>query len=124
MMKPMNYNITILLMLIFISHTITTVNADGNRGKILRYSKLVFRKFFHAQDLTTVFLLQLLGDQGPLISHRLMQCLTMGNVEEKAKTLSDTKTSYGEQQYSTSMRSNNFRFKINKRSPCYYTGSI
>ena len=30
-----------------------------------------------------------------------MQCLTMGNVEEKAKTLSDTKTSYGEQQYST-----------------------
>ena len=53
-----------------------------------------------------------------------MQCLTMGNVEEKAKTLSDTKTSYGEQQYSTSMRSNNFRFKINKRSPCYYTGSI
>ena len=53
-----------------------------------------------------------------------MQRRTMGNVEEKAKTLSDTKTSYGEQQYSTSMRSKHFRFKINKRSPCYYTGSI
>ena len=69
-------------------------------------------------------MLQLLGDQGPLISHELMQHLTMGNAEEKAKSLSYTKTSYGDQQYSTSMRSNNFRFKINKRSPCYYTGSM
>ena len=69
-------------------------------------------------------MLQLLGDQGPLISHELMQHLTMGNAEEKAKSLSYTKTSYGDQQYSTSMRSNNFRFKINKRSTCYYTGSI
>ena len=69
-------------------------------------------------------MLQLIGDQGPLISHKLLQRLTMGNVEEKAKSLSDTKNSYGDQQYSTSMRSNNFRLKINKRSPCYYTGSI
>ena len=102
-------------MLIFISHTITTVNADGNRGKIARYFKLLFRKFFEilvfpCARFDNRFLLQLLGDQGPLISHRLMQRLTRGNVEEKAKTLSDTKISYGfdEQQYSTSLRSDNF----------------
>ena len=109
-------------MIIFISHTITPVNADGKRGKISRYFKLVFRKFimileikvFSCTRFDNRFLLQLLGDQGPLISHKLMQRLTMGNVEEKAKSLSDTKTSYGDQHYSTSMRSNNFRFKINK----------
>ena len=60
MMESMKNNITVLLMIIFISHTITPVNADGKRGKISRYLKLVFRKFiklkyFLAQDLTTVF---------------------------------------------------------------------
>ena len=132
MMKSMKNNITVLLMIIFISHTITPVNAEGKRGKISRHFKLVFRKFiwnlkikvFSCTRFDNRFLLQLLGDQGPLISHELMQHLTMGNAEEKAKSLSYTKTSYGDQQYSTSMRSNNFRFKINKRSPCYYTGSI
>ena len=132
MMKSMKNNIAVLLMIIFISHTITPVNAEGKRGKISRHFKLVFRKFiwnlkikvFSCTRFDNRFLLQLLGDQGPLISHKLMQRLTMGNVEQKAKSLSDTKTSYGDQQYSTSMRSNNFRFKINKRSPCYYTGSI
>ena len=61
MMKSMKNNIAVLLMIIFISHTIRPVNADGKRGKISRYFKLVFGKFimilkyFLAQDLATVF---------------------------------------------------------------------